>query len=346
MKVLILQTAFLGDVILCSSLVESLKRAGHEVGIVVKQEAAALYEKDERIANLHIFDKRGKDRGVRGLLRLSTQLKQQGYDAAVIPHRSFRSAFLVCMAGVPIRIGFITSAGSRLFTHRVAYNNQCHEIERNHELLKSLGITGNPPAPHITVSDDDTRSAEKFFEKSGIQDNAYVIGIGPGSRWFTKQWGENRFKSLASLIAGKQGVHCICFGGIDEKPLCERICSADADKTCNAAGLLNLRESAAALKRVTVVVTNDNGFMHLAAASGARVVALFGPTVPEFGFSPWGEGHAILSKEVYCRPCSIHGSKTCPEKHFRCMAELGPEEVFDTVLKYVRSSQNNDSPSM
>ncbi len=346
MKVLILQPAFLGDVILCSSLVESLRLAGHEVGIVVKKEAADLYEKDKRIVSLHVFDKREKDRGVRGLLKLVALLKQKSYDAAVIPHRSLRSALLVRLAGIPIRIGFATSAGSRFFTHKIAYKDRCHEIERNHGLLLPLGIAGKPPAPNIALSADDTRSAEKFFKKFKIHENASVIGIGPGSKWFTKQWGENRFKNLVGLIAGKQDVQSICFGGIDERPLCERICSADADKTCNAAGVLNLRESAAALKKVHVVVTNDNGLMHLAAASGARVVALFGPTVPEFGFSPWGDGHEILSKDLYCRPCSIHGSNSCPEKHFRCMTEIEPEEVFETVLKYIRSSQINDSPSV
>ena len=338
MNVLIIQTAFIGDVILCSSLVESLHQGGHTIGFVVKPEAAPLYEEDERISYIHIFDKRGKDSNAKGLLRVSKQIARNKYDAAIIPHRSLRSALLARFSGIPVRIGFGTSSGSLLFTHKIEYTKQLHEIERNHKLLQPLNITGVPLDPVIKYSNNDLENAELFLQESGINESETVIGIGPGSKWFTKQWGEERYKKIVAQLTNNSDSHIVCFGGPEEQKLCERICAAGAKNTYNAAGKLHLRESAAALSKVSVVVTNDNGLMHLAVASGTYVIALFGPTVPEFGFSPWGDRHTILAKDIYCWPCSIHGAKSCPEKHFRCMEEISPEEVVDKVFSNIQKS--------
>jgi len=338
MNVLIIQTAFIGDVILCSSLIESLHRNGHTIGFVVKPEAAPLYAEDERITHVHIFDKRGKGRSVRGLFRMSKQVAQHKYNAAVIPHRSLRSALLARLSGIPVRIGFTKSSGSWLFTHRKEYENLLHEIERNHNLLQPLNITGKPPDPIIKFSKKDREKAELFFHDSGINKSKIIIGIGPGSKWFTKQWGEERFKRMVALLTKNSDTYIVCFGGEEEQAMCDRICAAGAKNTHNTAGKMNLRESAAILSKVSVVVTNDNGLMHLAVASGAHVIALFGPTVPEFGFSPWGDQHTIIAKDIYCRPCSIHGTESCPEKHFRCMEEISPEEVVEKVISNIQES--------
>ncbi len=338
MNVLLIQTAFIGDAILCSPLIESLHRDGHTVGLVVKPEAAPLYEEDERISHVHIFDKRGKDGNTRGFFRISKQIAQNKYDAAVIPHRFLRSALLARFSGIPVRIGFAVSSGSLLFTHKVEYTKRLHEIERNHKLLQPLNITGVPPDPVIKYSNKDRENAELFLQESGINNSETIIGIGPGSKWFTKQWGEERYKRIVAQLTNNYDTHIVCFGGAEEQTMCERICAAGAKNTHNAAGKLHLRESAAALSKVSVVVTNDNGLMHLAVASGTHVVALFGPTVPEFGFSPWGDQHTIIAKDIYCRPCSIHGTGSCPEKHFRCMEDISSEEVVEKVFSNIQKS--------
>lgn len=335
MRTVIIQTAFIGDVVLCTSMIESLAKEGHSVGFVVKPETANILEHDPHIFKLHVFDKRGKDSGITGLLSMSKKIRAGKYDAALVPHRSLRSAALARFARIPVRIGFSNSAGSRLYTHKIAYSKTAHEIVRNHALLKPVGIADAPSAPTITVTRGDMNEAADFFKNCGIGDNDTVAGFGPGSKWFTKQWGVERYRKLAELIINETNCKVVCFGGKDEKALGTEICGARSNAVYSAIGYLSLRESAAALKKMRVVVTNDNGLMHIAAAAGTPVVAIFGPTVPEFGFSPWGDNHDIMGRDLYCRPCSIHGTKSCPEKHFRCMKEIEPIDVYNAVKKYI-----------
>lgn len=335
MRTVIIQTAFIGDVVLCSSLIEALAREGHSVGFVVKPEAANILEHNPGIFKLYVFDKLGKDSGITGLLSMSKKIRADEYHAALVPHRSLRSAALARFARIPVRIGFSNSAGSWLFTHKIAYRKTAHEIVRNHDLLEPVGIANAPSAPTITVTQEDINAATDFFKRCGIGDNDAVVGFGPGSKWFTKQWGAERYRKLAELITNETNCKVACFGGKDEKALGAAICGAHSDVVYSAAGSLSLRESAAALKKMRVVVTNDNGLMHIASAAGTPVVAIFGPTVPEFGFAPLGDNHTIMGRDLYCRPCSIHGTKSCPEKHFRCIKEIVPEDVYSVVKKYI-----------
>jgi len=336
MKVVIIQTAFIGDVILCSSLVESLCKKGHTVGFVAKPEAATIFDSDPRINKVHVFDKRNKDRGFSGLLQLANSIKSEKYDAAVIPHRSLRSAALAWLSRIPLRIGFMESTGKLLFNVKVSYDNLEHEIVRNHKLINSLAIDGAPLPPKIFISEKARKSAESFLFNEGLGTDNYFVGIGPGSKWFTKQWSVEKFSSLAGLIIEKIGCKVICFGGMEDTGLVEEISRLNPDQIINTAGKFSLQESAGILEKAALAVTNDNGFMHLAVAVGIPVVAIFGPTVPEFGFAPWGTEHTVVQRELYCRPCSIHGSNKCPEKHFKCMNEIDPEEVLEIVKTRVK----------
>ncbi|MFC1477308.1 lipopolysaccharide heptosyltransferase II, partial [candidate division KSB1 bacterium] len=256
-------------------------------------------------------------------------------DAAVIPHRSLRSAVIPFLSRIPRRIGFTRSAGRKLLTEKIEYNSGIHEILRNHELLAPLGISGEPFAPSLMIPDEDRRIVQRQFADWGLGNDAPVIGIGPGSKWFTKQWGLKRYGELAQNLVQHHDCRVIFFGGQDEKEQGDTLCRIDECRMFNAAGTFTLLQAAAALEKANAAVTNDNGLMHLAVASGIPVVAVFGPTVPEFGFAPWGERHTVLGRDIYCRPCSIHGTKECPEGHFRCMEEITPGMVLETVVSYL-----------
>ena len=333
MRIIIIQTAFIGDVILSTALVDSLFQAGHTVGFVAKPEAAPLLEYDKRISALFVYDKHGIDSGIGGLYTTSKKIRESTFDVAVIPHRSLRSALLGWLAGIPRRIGFSTSAGKWFLTDRVVYEKYCHEIIRNHLLLAPFGVTDKPAVPVIHTTEADKETARLFFESNTISEKHGLIGFGAGSKWFTKQWGISRYSELAKLIIRRTDYRIICFGGKEEQELGETIKKVSPARIVVSA--LSLRESAEALKRVSVVISNDNGLMHLAAAVGVPVIALFGPTIAEFGFAPVGKHHTVLGIDLYCRPCSIHGMSHCPERHFRCMAEIIPEKVFEIIMKYI-----------
>ena len=148
------------------------------------------------------------------------------------------------------------------------------------------------------------------------------IALAPGSIWGTKRW-----PYYAELAAGLDRP-CVVIGGADDRSLADAIVAATPGRTVSAAGELALRASAALIQRAAVLVTNDSAPLHLATAVGTPIVALFGPTVPDFGFGPRRAGDATLGRDgLVCRPCSKHGPMTCPLGHHRCMGDLAVETV-------------------
>ena len=138
---------------------------------------------------------------------------------------------------------------------------------------------------------------------------------------------------MAEKLIQEEQIKVILIGSADDRKLAEYISSVMELKPINACGELSLLESAALISKARLVLSNDSAPTHMAVAMRTPVVTIFGSTVPEFGFYPYGEGNAIIQNQLYCRPCGIHGRNRCPEKHFRCMKEIPAAEVFEVVQK-------------
>ena len=156
---LIVQTAFLGDVILTLPVARALRGLEPDlrVDLMVTPAAAALVTGHPDIRESLVYDKRGADSGLAGFIRMKRSVQERGYGCAIVPHRSLRSALLVRLAGIPVRVGFDSSAGSALFTRTVTYRRGLHEIDRNLRLLEGLGLTVPAPAPPRLAAPDDGR---------------------------------------------------------------------------------------------------------------------------------------------------------------------------------------------
>ena len=336
MKVLIIQTAFMGDVILTLPLVDCLKgKSGIEsVDYLTRPDGYNVLETNPNIDSIIVYDKHGKDKGILNVLRMVKILRKKKYDAVYIPHRSFRSGVMALLAGIKERTGFDKSAASFLYTKKIEYKNTIHEIERNLSLLSpEMGeCTGKQPVIHF--NDTDNEVVESFFQKHSITENA--VGIAPGSAWETKRWLKERFAELIIRLKKQSEYMPILLGGVNDKVLCDEIHSLSNFAGINAAGIFTPRQSALAMSKTKVVVTNDSGAAHLGVGGKARVITIYGPTVPGFGFYPYGEGHIIVEKNLPCRPCGIHGGEECPEKHFKCMKEITPEDVLNEIKKIIQ----------
>jgi len=328
-KLLILQTAFIGDVILATPLAQAAHEmfAPCEVHFTVIPGAANLLEKNPYIQRVWIYDKRGTQRGACGLWRLARQLREEKFDLALVPHRSLRSALLVWCARIPRRIGFNRSAGAFLFTKQVPYLEK-HEVERNLDLLRGFGELASRFKPAVYWDEsDETRVAS--FKKENFQNG---IALAPGSVWATKRWPRESFIALARKLIDETGATVFLLGGKNDEALCQQIQNDVGPACINTAGQLSLRQSAALLNECGVLVSNDSAPTHLGVATRCHVLTIFGPTVPRLGFAPFGEGHAVIEKDLPCRPCSAHGSRTCPIGTHACMKEIGVEEVFKRVV--------------
>ncbi len=311
---LVIQTAFLGDVVLTTPLLQALAAKHGPVDVVTTPGAAALLEADPAVRRVIRYDKHGEARGCRGIVVLARRLRTEGYQRAYLPHRSWRTGAIAWLAGIPERVGFDDAPARMLYTDRRPRVG-AHESDR---LMGLTAATGYPVA--LGLTSDDHAAAEAWLVARDVP--ADFVAVAPGSIWGTKRWG--RFAELASAIEH----FVVVVGGPEDRALGDAIAVSAPGRVANAAGVLPLRASAAVIARAGVLVTNDSAPLHLAQGVGTPTIALFGPTVTEFGFGPRGPHDQVIDAgPLPCRPCSLHGPQRCPLGHHRCMADIAVDEV-------------------
>jgi len=354
MSSLVVQTSFIGDVVLTTPLIAMLAERG-PVDVVTTPVGATVLRNNPAIRSLIAYDKRRADRGLRGFLRTAYHARPlvarretgrgepravHGHDRearrAYLAQGSVRSAMLALMAGYHDRTGFATSSGHALYTTRVEYRDDWHHARR----LLSLGDWDM--AEHA----DKATLRPKLYP--GAADVADVdallhgrprpfVAIAPGSVWATKRW--PYFDTLAELMA--PDVEIAVVGGTDDAALGHAIVSRvrarwGAARVIDAVGKLSLLGSAELIGRAAALVTNDSSPQHLASAMGTPTVTVFGPTVPTFGFGPLAPHSQVVGRDdLACRPCDRHGPRQCPLGHWKCMRDVSPSEVYDIVKTIV-----------
>lgn len=334
---LVLQTAFIGDVILTLPLAQAIRTQVPDARIVVVAipSTIELVAHHPAVTEAVSYDKKGSQSGLGGMLEIARELKSRQLDIALVPHRSLRSAAVPWLARIPRRIGFSASSGRFLFTDVVHYDTSAHEVTRNLGLLTPLGLSAaGPILPSLYPDQTDKESVDRQIETHtrihpGFNpDN--MVALAPGSVWKTKRWPKEKYAALAMLLA-QSGFSVVFAGGPADTQLCSTI-SEEIPGSLNAAGKLSLLQSAELIGRCKAIVSNDSAPMHMGVAMRVPVVAIFGATVPQFGFAPLGEHDVVVETPgLTCRPCSIHGGQSCPIKTFVCMNEISPQQVFEKV---------------
>ena len=319
----VVQTSFIGDTVLTTPLIAELaKRA--TVDVVVAPRSAALLANHPDIADVIVYDKSGSDRGVGGFVRMARRLRERRYAAAYLAQGSMRSAALALAAGIGLRSGFETSAGRRLYTRRVPY------IDNEHHASRLLRLAGAEPdrsrlRPTLFPGDPERAAVDALLRDAGAVSEPFVA-LAPGSIWATKRW--PFYAELAEEIEGRIAV----VGSASDRALAAQIVKSVGPRAFDATGKLSLLASAELIGRARALVTNDSAPLHLASAMNTPTVAIFGPTVPEFGFGPLASRSAVLGHDsLPCRPCDRHGPQRCPLGHWRCMREITPRHVAMAV---------------
>jgi heptosyltransferase-2 len=342
----VVQTSFLGDVVLTTPLIAELAKRG-PVDVVVRPDAAPLLAHNPAIRSVIVFDKRSRDRGPLGMWRVATMVRAAGQSGdgprvAYLAQGSFRSAALAVLAGCPERIGFETSrTARRLYTRVMPFPADRHHAERLWSLAATPFARATPAAlrPRLYPGREEERAADGVLGARRLGER--LVALAPGSVWATKRW--PYYAELAERIT-RSGARVVVVGGSSDAALAAEIARAcPADSVIDGTGRLSLLASAAVLGRCTALVTNDSAPQHLASAMGVPTVTIFGPTVPEFGFGPLAPGSSTVGHaQLACRPCDPHGPKKCPLGHWRCMRELTTDEV-DGALGTVAALQRAPS---
>ena len=328
-KVLFIQTAFLGDVILATSAMETWHAAHPEdrIHMLVRKPMDALFEGHPWLDKMLAWDKRPRVKGKdwRRLVRVVAKSHTMCHQPS--PSRIFRRPYGLSMANV--RVGYANNPLAWRFTHRMPHRwgDGTHEVERHRSLLSpfvpELQATVEPC---LYPNETHVREAEKAGARG-------VVLVMPGSQWATKAWPEGQFGKLLDDVSEP----VLLLGAPNERRLCERL-TEGRSHVLNATGELSLLGMVAAVQMAKVVVANDSAPLHVATATNTPTVALFTSTVPRFGFGPRASKHVVVEAmtELPCRPCGKHGRKRCPEGHFKCGWELSVQSVLEALFAVQR----------
>ena len=314
MRALVIQPAFLGDVVLATPLVESLEAVGYTVDMLVRAGNEGLLANNPKIDRLLIWEKRKHKYA--NLWALLKRIRQTGYDLVVNPHRYASSGMLTMFSKAKTTVGFRQNPFSGLFTHQIEhqFGDGTHEVDRNLALLAKLGISGTR-TPRLYPSESE-------YPAAGAE-TPYVT-IAPASVWFTKRYPAEKWVALIKALPNELEIHLI--GAPSDRELCESIQFA-AGRPCRIrAGEQSLLQSAALMAGAQMNYVNDSAPLHLASAMNAPVTAFFLNTTPDFGFGPTNANGEVrqTKQELACKPCGMTGKRACPQGHFKC-AEIAPQ---------------------
>ena len=327
-----IQTSFLGDVILTTPLIAELAKRG-PVDVLVTPTGATALANNPDIRSVIPYDKRGTYGSAMGMWQTIREIRaRRPYDAAYLAQGSFRSGLIAMMTGATERIGFASSTGRVLYTKQLPYRPEKHHAERVWSL--AMSECADPPIrdqirPRLYPTDDDRTRIDSLLRHAGSTDEPFV-SLAPGSAWGTKRW--PYYPELAKRLVEDYRIAII--GSKADAELAAQITDGlPPERVINGVGL-PLLASAELIGRSRTIVTNDSAPQHLASAMGTPTLTIFGPTVPEFGFGPIAERHAVAGHEsLSCRPCHRHGPQRCPLGHWRCMRELTPEYVSSLLTE-------------
>lgn len=330
MKILLIQTAFIGDVVLATPLIEKLRMHYPEAKIdfLLRKGNESLLTNHPHLRNVILFDKqKGK---YRNLFRLISQIRREKYDYIINAQRFFASGLLTALSGARHTIGFDKNPLSFLFSKSVPHHISAtakgdHEVKRNLSLIRDI-TDGEFVRPRLYPSTADFGKAKK--------DIVYII-VAPASVWMTKQYPkEHWIDFIASL---PESITVFLMGAKSDFGLCHTIEMESAirnpqSKIQNLSGQLTFLESAALMQGARMNYVNDSAPLHFASAMNAPVTAVFCSTVPAFGFGPLSDqSHIVETKEILsCRPCGLHGKKACPLGHFKCSI-ISKEQLLETI---------------
>jgi lipopolysaccharide heptosyltransferase II len=314
-SILILRLSSLGDIVLTTPLIAALRARypASKIEMVITKEYESLIPAMQGLTHAYVFD---KSTGVEGLRILRQELKAEKFDHVLDLHNVHRTRKLRRGLGKSIHvINKRTFQRWMLVKFKIDRLKNCPDvIGRYFETALTLGLKDAGTGPRLQIN--------SIREKNRI-------AIAPGARHWNKCWPAQHFVTVASELIAR-GYHIDLHGSKDDVAIAKEIANhLLAGHYTDFAGQLDLREVAEKIGEVSLIISNDSGLAHIAEAVGTKVVAIFGPTVKQFGFAPRPTDAIVMEIEgLYCRPCTAIGLDRCPEQHFRCMKEIKPERIL------------------
>lgn len=342
-KILVIKLRYLGDVLMCTPVLASLRAAFPEafLSMLVNSGSEAMIAENPHLNEILLVE---RSPSPLRQLRFASGLRRRRFDLVIDLTDGDRAAILSRVTGAPIRVGFNREGRwrGRLYTHLVRAPQQPTSMICQHLMsLDTLGIPVAESRPLLWVRQEDEMTAVAALAAMGIEPGERFVAVHPGARYWYKRWPAERFAGLIDFLQGKLDVKVVLLGGSQDRETAEAILGRLGTGARSLVGRLGLLEMAGLLRQAALFIGNDSGPMHVAAAMGTRVVGLFGPSDPTV-WGPDGQGHVTISKGIDCRPCFREG---CRRGEATCMRQIELEEVIPVVERMLeRASHGVGAP--
>jgi heptosyltransferase-2 len=335
LRIVIRATNWVGDAIMALPALRAVRSrfSDAEITILARPYVAAIYKNQQVCDNMLFVDDK-KD--------VLEELRAQKFDLALLLQNAFQAAWIVWRAGIPERIGYARDGRSPLLTKALPVPKlgeiPVHEQYYYLELLRRAGWLDTLPNESfikLNVPEENRQHAEEFLLSSGVRSDSFRIAIGAGASYGSaKCWPPDRFAELANRLQMESGADVILFGTSSEAPVSSAIAAGMLRSPIDLTGKTPISDLPSLLSQCHLFIGNDSGAMHVAAAVGLPVVAVFGPTDP-FGTAPVTPRCSIVQEKPYCSPCFL---RRCPTDH-RCMTRVTPDAVEAAARQWISSME-------
>jgi heptosyltransferase-2 len=328
---LIIQTAFIGDVVLATALAEKLHQHHPDASIdfLLRKGNEDLLKGHPFMRKVIVWDKKkGK---LKNLFAIIRQVRGTRYDQVINVHRFASSGLITLFSGAKVKVGFDKNPFSFAFTRRKKHilAKGIHEVQRNQTLIEEI-TDAIPAKPGLYPSKMDEENLIRYSRQEGVA--IPYLCIAPASVWFTKQFPREKWIAFLDQLSPRLAVYLL--GGPGDREYCEFIQrTTTRPGVMNLAGKLSFLESAALMRNALMNYVNDSAPLHLASAVNAPVTAVFCSTVTDFGFGPLSDKSFVVEtvEALACRPCGLHGFQECPEGHFKCALTISNEQLLASL---------------
>jgi lipopolysaccharide heptosyltransferase II len=336
-KILVVRLSSIGDIILTTPLLRSLRTTypGARITFVIKRQYEELLSSSPYIDELITFDKR---EGLNGLRRIKQDLREQRFDLYLDIHKNWRSRYLrFCLHARK------TTSYRKLILKRTLliwfkinlYKTVKPVYQRYFDSVRHLGIHYDGLGTEIHVPSEKTEIVKSMLSEAGYTFDAPLVILCPSATYANKRWKSEGFVDTARHLITVKTAFVVVHGGKEDVLLCADIASAIGSRAVSMAGLLSLSESAALMQLSDLVIANDSGLLHLAQSQKKPVIGIYGATTRELGYFPIEQNSTVIETDLSCRPCTHNGLNKCPKKHFRCMKDIPSEKVIKAAMNYL-----------
>ena len=338
-RILVRSVNWVGDAVMTTAAIGAIREQfpQAEISLLANPLVSQLFSPHPWVDRVITFDRNGAHRGITGKLRLAAELRRQAFDAAIILPNSFDSALVPWLAGIPIRLGKSSDGRGLLLSGRYRPDERasgCHEVQYYLGLVNHFGISGQASVPFLSTTPAEDDAARALLAGHAIQAGDFILGVNPGAAFGSaKRWYPDRFAEVARHLIRQRQAKVVIFGGPGETDIAAEISGLLNGDCLNLAGTTSVRGLMALIRNCQLFVTNDSGPMHIAAAFGVPLVAIFGST-DHATTSPYTERAVIVRKDCDCAPCKL---RECPSDH-RCMTAVTAADVITAAQQLLEKT--------